>query len=100
MAFVGHVRHATAGSVTDDNAHPFVVQGKTGEVVGVHNGSLTGWRPTTGTSPHEVDSEWALKLIADKGVDAFKAELHRRTFDAPDAGAAGTAAPAGTPAAP
>lgn len=69
---VGHVRHATAGSVTDDNAHPFVVQGKTGEVVGVHNGSLTGWRPTTGTSPHEVDSEWALQLIADKGVDAFK----------------------------
>lgn len=69
-ATVGHVRHATAGSATDDaNAHPFVVEREDGSyVVGVHNGSLYGWDKTG----HEVDSDWAFHQIAKDGADAFE----------------------------
>ena len=69
-ATVGHVRHATSGSATDDNnAHPFVVEREDGSyVVGVHNGSLFGWDKTD----HNVDSDWAFHQIAKDGVDAFE----------------------------
>ena len=69
-ATVGHVRHATAGSATDDaNAHPFVVEREDGSyVVGVHNGSLYGWD----REGHSVDSDWAFHQIAAEGVDAFE----------------------------
>lgn len=70
---VGHVRHATQGDKDDDNnAHPFVFEreDKT-RVVGVHNGSLKGWKGKKGAKEEVVDSAWAIKMIADEGLDAF-----------------------------
>ena len=36
---IGHNRHATIGSHTDSNSHPF----QHGNIVGVHNGTLKNW---------------------------------------------------------
>jgi hypothetical protein len=70
---VGHVRAATAGKVTVDNAHPFVAERADGtRLIGVHNGTLTGWQQQPGAKEYEVDSDWALNLIAAEGVDAFE----------------------------
>lgn len=72
---VGHNRHATQGSSSADaNAHPFVVvrDDKT-KLVGVHNGSLLGWRDKKGGDKQSVDSAWAFDILAAEGpVDAFE----------------------------
>lgn len=71
-ATVFHNRAATQGKVTQQNAHPFHVSRDDGTVlVGVHNGSLVNWSSKPGASKFEVDSEWALNLIATKGIEAF-----------------------------
>lgn len=71
---VGHVRAATAGSVSKDNAHPFTAVRDDGSyIIGVHNGSLYGW--DTPASGFEVDSEWALDLIAREGVEKAFSEI-------------------------
>lgn len=74
---VGHVRAATQGKVTNDNAHPFEAQrlDKKGYILGVHNGSLTGWGNKKGASDFAVDSEWAINHIANEGADAFE-DIH------------------------
>lgn len=67
--FVGHNRAATAGEIVDKNAHPFTgftEQGRT--VIGVHNGTLTGWDKTK----FSVDSDWAIDKIAEEKEKAFK----------------------------
>lgn len=70
---VGHVRAATAGKVTVDNAHPFVAERDDGSrVVGVHNGTISNWKSYGDSKDYEVDSEWALNQIAKDGVDAFE----------------------------
>lgn len=70
---VGHVRHATVGEKTDENAHPFLVERTDGsKLVGVHNGTLKNWKTKDGGSDHEVDSSWAFRKLADEGIDAFK----------------------------
>lgn len=71
---VGHVRAATSGKVSNDNAHPFEAKKPDGSgyILGVHNGSLTNWAAQTGASKFAVDSEWALNRIAHDGLDAFK----------------------------
>lgn len=70
---VGHVRHATAGKVTRQNAHPFIVNRDDGsQLVGVHNGTLKDWRHKDLGDKFDVDSEWALRMIARLGVEAFK----------------------------
>lgn len=70
---VGHVRHATSGDrYSDSNAHPFVFERDDGsKVVGVHNGTLKGWRDKRGGEEKDVDSAWAIGLIAEDGLDAF-----------------------------
>ena len=71
---VGHVRAATQGSVTEQNAHPFVAYKPGGEqyIIGVHNGTLYGWDyPRGAANGFSVDSEWALNEIAEKGTQAF-----------------------------
>lgn len=70
---VGHVRHATVGARTDVNAHPFVaVKGKR-RVIGVHNGTLQGWRNKEGGSSKAVDSDWAFHRFVEEGpIDAFE----------------------------
>ena len=68
---VGHNRAATNGGVTIENCHPFAVycesQNKT--IYGVHNGSLTAWNRVEDNIKFEVDSEWALYMIAKHGTD-------------------------------
>ena len=73
-ATVGHVRHATQGGVSDKNAHPFLVTrpDKT-RVVGVHNGTLRGWKDKEGGKDQDVDSAWAFVKFAEEGpFDAFE----------------------------
>lgn len=67
-----HVRAATQGSINLRNAHPFEIVREEFSMVGVHNGTLSQWRYKTDGNKYEVDSEWALNRIADKGLDAFK----------------------------
>lgn len=70
---VGHVRHATAGSITDENAHPFLVTREDGsQLVGVHNGTLKEWKHKDGGKDHSVDSAWAFETLARENADAFE----------------------------
>lgn len=73
---LAHTRAATHGKISINNAHPFIIEGAgtnvaNRELVGIHNGSLTGWASKKGASNYEVDSEWAFKQIFDRGEDAF-----------------------------
>lgn len=78
---IGHVRAATAGKVTHDNAHPFCVNRADGtRLLGVHNGTLSNWSYKAGASKFDVDSEWALNAIATEGADAFEKFLGAWAF--------------------
>lgn len=70
---VGHVRAKTHGAVTHANAHPFeVMRTDMSELIGVHNGSLQGWKDLEDGDDYAVDSEWMYNKIAEDGIDAFK----------------------------
>lgn len=65
---VGHVRAATQGGVVDANAHPFKVEREDKSyVVGVHNGTLKGWKDKEGGKDQDVDSAWAFNVFAKEG---------------------------------
>jgi hypothetical protein len=59
-AAVGHNRKATRGSITDENAHPFVVDDR---IVLVHNGSFNGSHKHLKDT--EVDSEAIAHMLAE-----------------------------------
>lgn len=68
-----HVRAATSGSITYDNAHPFSLSNDDGDtIVGVHNGTLNNWKTKKNGSFYDVDSKWALGRILDEKTDAFE----------------------------
>jgi glucosamine 6-phosphate synthetase-like amidotransferase/phosphosugar isomerase protein len=71
-----HVRHATVGGISVDTAHPFIASGEgdsAGRIVmGVHNGTLTGWSSKKNARYYSVDSEWAINEIMERGYEAFK----------------------------
>ena len=70
---VGHVRAATQGSISKENAHPFVITREDGtKLVGVHNGTLQGWKNKPHADKFQVDSEWAFHMLAHEGADAFE----------------------------
>lgn len=74
---MGHVRAATVGKVSMANAHPFVVEQEDEKygnriLIGMHNGTLTGWASKKNAKYYNVDSEWALNHIAEEGFDAFE----------------------------
>lgn len=61
---VGHNRKATKGSVTDENAHPFVE----GNTILVHNGTLTNHKSLTDVDVN-VDSHAILHSITERGYE-------------------------------
>lgn len=68
-----HVRAATVGDVSYDNAHPFIVEDDDGNVVvGVHNGTLQNWRGKTDAKYWDVDSGWAMSRLQAEKADAFE----------------------------
>lgn len=80
--FMGHVRDATVGSVTQANAHPFDV----GSMVGAHNGTI---KHKDFFSPKKTDSEMMFQMMASIGVretleklswwDAYAVSIYDRT---------------------
>lgn len=70
---VGHVRAATHGEVSINNAHPFKAFRDDGSyVIGVHNGTLQGWKFKKDATDYQVDSDWAMHMLAEEGADAFE----------------------------
>lgn len=71
---VCHVRAATEGSVSLSNAHPFSVNHPDNEerlLIGVHNGTLTGWKSHKDAREFDVDSEWAMNRLVVEGRAAL-----------------------------
>lgn len=70
---IGHVRAATSGWVSADNSHPFkIVRADGTYIIGVHNGTLLGWRSKKDAERFTVDSEWLFHMLATEGHDAFE----------------------------
>lgn len=70
---IGHVRAATVGNISMDNAHPFQATRDDGTfIIGAHNGTLQGWKNKEDGSKFEVDSQWLFHMLAKKGPEAFK----------------------------
>lgn len=70
---VGHNRAATAGIVSQENAHPFTHTNEHRTVTGVHNGTLNEWSKVKDSKDFKVDSDWAMFKLAKEGpVDAFE----------------------------
>ena len=71
---VCHVRAATEGSVSLSNAHPFSVNHPDNQdrlLMGVHNGTLTGWKSHKEARDYDVDSEWAMGRLVEEGRKAL-----------------------------
>ena len=71
-----HCRAATVGNVSRKNAHPFEIKYKCASghhyLLGVHNGTLEhGWKSSAGAKDHDVDSSYAIELIANNKEKAF-----------------------------
>lgn len=73
VATVGHVRAATTGQITADNAHPFLTTRPDGsKIIGVHNGTLPSWRSKAGAEKFDVDSAWLFSKLANDGISSFE----------------------------
>lgn len=73
-----HVRAATAGAVTAENAHPFEIMDEDNENrwgAGVHNGTLNNWKSFKEAKNFQVDSEFAIHAIINEGRDAFTKKI-------------------------
>ena len=62
---IGHNRFATVGKVDRANAHPFDV----GDIVGVHNGTLTNKHALLNHNMFSTDSEALLNSIQEEGLE-------------------------------
>lgn len=70
---IGHNRHATAGGINNNNAHPFCFE----HIIGVHNGTLRGnWRKhLNGDNKYSVDSEALFAAIEERGYEEVLPEI-------------------------
>lgn len=62
---LGHNRWATAGKISDDNAHPFAH----GDFVGVHNGTIRSQWRLKDNKDFEVDSENIYYNMSQEGIE-------------------------------
>ena len=81
---IGHVRYATAGGRTINNAQPFLNTFKLGSIALAHNGQLVNYEPlremledSGSTFSSTSDTEVILKLIA----RAYKKGLEQSVFN-------------------
>lgn len=68
--FVGHVRAATKGRISDDNSHPFDV----GRIIGCHNGTL---RDKKYEDENKTDSEMMFQDINDRSLGTVLRDLDK-----------------------
>jgi asparagine synthetase B (glutamine-hydrolysing) len=68
---LGHNRKATVGQVTDETAHPFVVNER---YFFMHNGTLRGHRKLNGGNTYEVDSEALGNYLCPKATNVSELE--------------------------
>jgi len=71
-ATVLHHRAATRGSVSQENAHPFVHWNDKRMLVGVHNGGITNAEMRYKGNNFDVDSDYALFRLFEDGDAAYK----------------------------
>lgn len=64
-ALIGHNRYATKGKINAINAHPFEFE----DVVGAHNGTITGQWRLPDNAEFEVDSENIFHSIQNQGLE-------------------------------
>lgn len=62
---MGHNRHATKGSLTDENAHPFTH----GDITLAHNGSLITMRQLPDSGDFDVDSDLVAYSVNKIGIE-------------------------------
>jgi len=64
---IGHNRAATVGEVSVDAAHPFRLTDEAWgiSIVGVHNGTLSGYKLKDGDKEYISDSEWLFAQLLD-----------------------------------
>lgn len=69
--WIGHNRWKTVGTVSKQNAHPFMVLDETGacHLVGAHNGTLKNKHVLTNHTDYGTDSEALYNDIAFKGLE-------------------------------
>lgn len=68
--FLVHVRAATRGGLTTDNAHPFEFK----SLIGMHNGTL---RDASYTHAHKTDSEMMFSEMDREGIIPTLSSLHK-----------------------
>lgn len=68
--WMGHVRAATRGVISDDNSHPF----KFSKIVGAHNGTLKDYKYI---HAKKTDSELMFADMNEKGIDSVLESLDR-----------------------
>lgn len=62
---IGHNRSATFGRINNSNAHPF--ESRSGNIVGVHNGTLKNVSLLPNHTEYDTDSEAIINSLDDKG---------------------------------
>jgi hypothetical protein len=62
---VGHNRAATSGDINEECTHPFVTE----NVIGVHNGTISGWKTMFTGVKASMDSEAVYEKLSSVGED-------------------------------
>lgn len=68
-----HVRHATVGEITKENAHPFIFK----NLIGMHNGTVQGDYPDK--KKFGTDSEALFAQISNEGIEKAVAATEKAT---------------------